>query len=122
MSGENAAQAAWEAARRGLLYHVHLNDTQLPQDLSTIFASSHLWESLELLHWLREADYPHYLGMDVVWTREEPIRSAQQFVSNTNFLLRVLDAIDAEALADAMGRNDILDTQELVWRALRETS
>ena len=31
MSGENAAQAAWEAARRGLLYHVHLNDTQLPQ-------------------------------------------------------------------------------------------
>ena len=29
MSGENAAQAAWEAARRGLLYHVHLNDTQL---------------------------------------------------------------------------------------------
>ena len=122
MSGENAAQAAWEAARRGLLYHVHLNDTQLPQDLSTIFASSHLWESLEMLHWLREADYPHYLGMDVVWTREEPIRSAQQFVSNTNYLLRVLDAIDADALADAMGRNDILDTQELVWRALRETS
>ena len=58
MSGENVAQAAWEAARRGLLYHVHLNDTQLPQDLSTIFASHHLWEALEMLHWLREADYP----------------------------------------------------------------
>ena len=122
MSGENVAQAAWEAARRGLLYHVHLNDTQLPQDLSTIFASHHLWESLEMLHWLREADYPYFLGMDVVWTREEPIRSAQQFVANTNYLLRVLDAIDAESLADAMSRNDILDTQELVWRALRETS
>ena len=60
--------------------------------------------------------------MDVVWTREEPIRSTQQFVANTNYLLRVLDAIDADSLADAMSRNDILDTQELVWRALRETS
>ncbi len=122
MSGENLAQAGWEAARRGLLYHVHLNDTQLPQDLSTIFGSHHLWEALEFLHWLREADYRYYLGMDVVWTREDPIRSAQQFVGNTNYMLRVLDAVDADDLADAMRRNDILDTQELVWQALRETS
>lgn len=122
MSGENLAQAGWEAARRGRLYHVHLNDTQLPQDLSTIFGSQHLWEAMEFLYWLSEANYGHYLGMDVVWTREEPVRSAQQFVSNTNFMLRVLDAVDDVALSSAMSRNDILDTQEVVWRALRETS
>ena len=121
MSGENLAQAAWEAARRDLLYHVHLNDTQLPQDLSTIFGSHHMWEAMEMLHWLRDASYQFYLGLDVVWTREEPVRSAQQFISNTNYLLRVLDAIDSDAMADAMRRNDILDTQALVWQALRVT-
>ena len=122
MSLENVAQAAWEAARRGRLYHTHLNDTQLPQDLSTIFASHHLWESLELLYWLREADYPYYLGLDVVWTREESIGSAKQFLENIQFLFRVLDAIDDSALRQAMGDGDILVSQSLIWRALRETS
>ncbi|MBM4436248.1 MAG: sugar phosphate isomerase/epimerase [Actinobacteria bacterium] len=122
MSLENVAQAAWEAAQRGRLYHVHLNDTQLPQDLSTIFGSHHLWESLELLYWLREAGYPYYLGLDVVWTREEPVRSSTQFIRNAQFLLRVLDAIDVAALTRAMARHDILTTQDMLWKALRETS
>ena len=122
MSLENLAQAVWEAARRGLLYHVHLNDTQLPQDLSTIFGSQHFWECLEMLYWLREADYPYFLGMDVVWTREEPVACAIQYIENTQFMLRVLDAIDRTSLTEAMGRNDILATQRLLWKALRETS
>ena len=122
MGLENLAQAAWEAARRGLLYHVHLNDTQLPQDLSMIFGSVHFWESLEFLHWLREADYPHYLGVDVVWMRESAVESATQYIRNVQFMLRVLDAIDLPALQEAMGRGEILATQDLVWTALRDTS
>lgn len=122
MSLENLAQAAWEAAHRGLLYHVHLNDTQLPLDLSTIFGSHHFWECLEMLYWLQETGYPHYLGLDVVWTRENAVGSGTQFIRNTQFMLRVLEAIDRPTLAEAMSRNDVLATQNLLWTALRETS
>ncbi|HJN40374.1 MAG TPA: sugar phosphate isomerase/epimerase family protein [Chloroflexota bacterium] len=122
MSLENLAQSTWEAAHRGLLYHVHLNDTQLPQDLSTIFGSQHFWECLEMMYWLQETEYPHYLGLDVVWTREDGAGSGRQFIRNTQYMLRVLDAIDRPVLAEAMARNDVLATQDLLWTALRETS
>lgn len=122
MSLENLAQAAWESAQRDRLFHVHLNDTQLPQDLSTIFGTQHFWECLEMLYWLQEAEYPHYLGLDVVWTREDPVRSGTQFIRNTQFMLRILDSLDRPAMAAAISRNDMLETQEMLWKALRETS
>ena len=57
-----------------------------------------------------------------MWTREESIGSAKQFLENIQFLFRVLDAIDDSALRQAMGDRDILVSQSLIWRALRETS
>lgn len=122
MAQENLAYAVWDVARRGLLYHVHLNDTQLPQDLSTIFASTHLWESMEMLHWLREVDYHDFLGVDVVWWREDGAISATQFIRNVQYLMRVLDSADRDELCAAMKRADILATQDLLWTALQQTS
>lgn len=122
MAQENLAYAAWDAARRGLLYHVHLNDTQLPQDLSTVFASTHLWESMEMLHWLREVGYRDFLGVDVIWWREDGAASATRFIRNVQYLVRVLDVVDRDELRAAMARADILATQELLWTALQQTS
>lgn len=122
MSLENLAQATWEAAQRNRLFHVHLNDTQLPQDLSTIFGSHHFWECLEMLYWLQEVEYPYYLGVDVVWTREEPVASGTQFIRNAQFMLRILASLNRPALSEAISNNDVLASQELLWKALRETS
>ena len=97
-------QAAWDAARLGRLHHLHLNDTQLPIDIGTIFASHHFWECLELLYWLREADYAGFLGIDCFWWQVDSALNAAQQVHNIHFMLRVLDALDDSALPRGDGR------------------
>jgi xylose isomerase len=121
MAAENLGQVSWETTRRGLLYHIHLNDTQLPQDLSLIFGTVHFWECLEMMYWLREAEYSNYLGLDAVFTREDAVRSSTQFIRNVQFMLRVLDAMDYDALSRSMESGDILESQVIIWKAVRET-
>jgi len=119
LSHENLGQAAWDAARLGRLHHLHLNDTQLPIDIGTIFASHHFWECLELLYWLREADYAGFLGIDCFWWQVDSALNAAQQVHNIHFMLRVLDALADSAFREAAGEQDILATQHMLWEALR---
>ena len=122
LSHENLGQAAWDAARLGRLHHLHLNDTQLPTDIGTIFASNHFWECLELLFWLREADYGGFLGIDCFWWQVDSALNAAQQVRNIHFMLRVLDALDDTAFREAMAQQDIVATQRMLWDALRRAS
>ena len=122
IAGENVGQMAWETGRRGLLYHVHLNDTKLPIDVGAGFGSHHFWECLELLYWLREVNYRNFLGIDSFWFREDARENAAQLVRNVQFMVRVLDSLDRTVMADALARSDINKSQELLWSALRASS
>ncbi len=122
LAGENLGQMAWETGRRGLLYHVHLNDTKPPIDVGTVFGSHHFWECLEFLYWLREVNYSNFLGIDAFWFREDARQNAVQLVRNVQFMVRVLDALDRDRLAQAMAAQDINASQALLWAALRGTS
>lgn len=122
LSHENLGQAAWDAARVGRLHHLHMNDTQLPTDIGTIFASSHFWECLELLYWLREANYTGFLGIDCFWWRVDSSLNASQQIRNIGFMLRMIDLLDDEEFRNAVADQDILTTQHRIWGALSHTS
>jgi xylose isomerase len=122
LSHENLGQAAWDASRAGRLHHLHLNDTVIPTDIGTVFASIHFWECLELLYWLRESAYAGFLGIDCFWWRVDSAINATQQIQNIHFMLRVLDCLDDLAFRDALAQQDILATQHMLWQALRQAT
>jgi xylose isomerase len=115
---ETPADVLQLVAKRGKLVSVEVNDNWREWDDDMTVASVHLIETLEFLQGLRLVNWQKPILLDQFPFREDPVAAARQSIQTIRALNRVLDRIDARALAAAQDRQDALAAQRLVMNAL----
>jgi len=98
IAGEMLAETAALIARRGRLWHVHLNDNYFFADSDLIPGAVHTMGILELLFWLKKLGYKGFVCYDTVALTHDPQRMIAECVSYTQAMMAVADRLDATAM------------------------
>jgi sugar phosphate isomerase/epimerase len=98
VADEMLAEAAALLARRGKLWHVHLNDNYFHADSDLIPGVVHTMAFVELFFWLRRVGYEGYLCYDTVALTHEPRAVIEECVRYTQALVAAADRVDAARL------------------------
>jgi xylose isomerase len=106
MAYENVAESAIILNHYDKLYHLHLNDNFRYWDDDLIVGSVHLWETLELLYWLKKIDYKGWYSLDVFPYRENGLEVCRQSINNIKALMKILDKMDLKKIAELQKKND----------------
>ncbi len=118
LAGEMLAETAALIARRGKLWHVHLNDNYFYADSDLIPGSVHLMALIELLYWLKRLDYKGYVCYDTVAHTHDPRRVVAECVSYTQAMMAIADRIDPSKLDQAFICGDAPTGLAIVREAL----
>jgi xylose isomerase len=118
LAGEMLAETAATLARRGKLWHVHLNDNYYHEDSDLIPGSVNTMAFLELFYWLRRVSYDGYLCYDTVAFTSDPARVTEECVRYTQALVAVADRINAEKMEEILVQDDVSGGLALVREAL----
>ncbi|GIW04227.1 MAG: hypothetical protein KatS3mg059_0847 [Thermomicrobiales bacterium] len=114
MARERPAAAAARALAEGRLYGVHLNDGYGPADDGLPAASVHLWETLELLWYLRVFDYRGTIYFDTFPERVDPRSEAAHNIMLVQQLDRLLDRLSPDELRSLQRERDSLGVTRLI--------
>lgn len=106
LAGEMLAETAVMLARRGKLWHVHLNDNYFHADSDMIPGTVHTMAFLELFYWLRRLGYGGFLSYDTVAMAHNPARVIAECVRYTQALVAAADRLPAELLEQGFLRTD----------------
>jgi len=98
IAGEMLAETAALIARRGRLWHVHLNDNYFFADSDLIPGSVHTMGILEMLFWLKKLGYKGFVCYDTVALTHDPQRMIAECVSYTQAMMAVTDRLDTTAM------------------------
>jgi len=103
---ESPAQAAALLQRCGKLFHVHLNDCYGETDDDLMVGSAHVFETVEMLHYLQRLGYPGWVSLDTVAFREDPLAAAQASGRALERLMAMAGRIRPERLAAVQAAQD----------------
>jgi xylose isomerase len=106
IAGEMLAETAALIARRGKLWHIHLNDNYFYADSDLIPGAVHTMGILELLFWLRKLDYKGFVCYDTVALTHDPKRVIAECVRYTQAMMAVADRLEPSSLEIAFQRGD----------------
>jgi xylose isomerase len=106
IAGEMLAETAALIARRGKLWHVHLNDNYFFADSDLIPGAVHTMGILELLFWLRKLAYQGFVCYDTVALTHDPRRIITECVRYTQALIAAADRLDMRAMEEAFRCSD----------------
>jgi xylose isomerase len=98
IAGEMLAETAALIARRGRLWHVHLNDNYFYADSDLIPGAVHMMGILELLFWLKKLEYKGFVCYDTVALTHAPQRVIAECVRYTQAMIAVADRLDIPAM------------------------
>jgi len=98
IAGEMLAETATLIARRGKLWHVHLNDNYFYADSDLIPGVVHTMGTLELLFWLKKLEYKGFICYDTVALTHDPQRIITECVRYTQAMIAVADRLDTAAM------------------------
>jgi xylose isomerase len=120
MAREHPAAAAARALSEGRLFGVHLNDGYGPADDGLMVGSIHLWQTLELLWYLRRFDYRGTIYFDTFPERVDPIGECAANLRAIERFERTLDRFDVARIARLQAEHDALALSEVVRDAFLE--
>ena len=103
---ENIAHSAALLHREGKLDLIHFSDNYGEWDWDMIPATIRFWEHLELIFWLRELKYDNWYSIDIIMPRGNPVKAAQQSVTNIQRLYRLSEKLDRETILANLKRTD----------------
>ncbi len=106
LADEMLAEAAAMLARRGKLWHIHLNDNYFHADADLIPGVVHTMAFAELFFWLRRFGYDGFLCYDTVAMTHDPRRVIAECVHYTQALVAVADRINAEEMNKVFVESD----------------
>jgi xylose isomerase len=115
---ESPAQAAALLQRCGKLFHVHLNDCYGETDDDLMVGSTHIFEAVEMLHYLQRLGYPGWVSLDTVAFREDPLAAAQASGRALERLIAMAGRIRPERLAAVQAAQDGAGAVELMTELL----
>ena len=120
IAGEMLAETAALIARRGRLWHVHLNDNYFYADSDLIPGTVHMMGILELLFWLKRLEYKGFVCYDTVALTHDPRRVITECVRYTQAMIAVADRLDMTAMEAVFKRGDAPGGLGLAREALFE--
>lgn len=106
MAKESPAQTAALLIRHEKLFHVHLNDCYGETDDDLIVGAAHVFETVELLYYLRRLGYPGWLSLDTVAFREDPLASARVSTRALDRLIALAVRLRPEQVASIHAGHD----------------
>jgi xylose isomerase len=115
---ETPAEELQLLSRRGRLRSVEVNDNWREWDDDLAVGSVHVIETLEYLLAVRSINWTRPILLDQFPFREDPVSAARRSIAMIELLDAKLDSIDLKHLRAVQGRQDSLEAQRLVQRAL----
>ena len=106
LADEMLAETAALLARKGKLWHVHLNDNYFHADTDLIPGAVHIPMMVELFYWLRRLGYEGYMCYDTVALIHDPKAVITECVRFTKAMIAAADRIDREQLEEAFTTSD----------------
>jgi xylose isomerase len=119
MAKESPAQTAALLLRCGKLFHVHLNDCYRETDDDLMVGAAHVFETVELLHYLARLGYQGWLSLDTVAFREDPVAAARASARALERLSGLAGRIRPERLAEIQAQHDPALAVEFMTEMLR---
>ena len=113
LAGERPAYAAALLARTNRLFHVHLNDNEGKMDWDLLPGAYHIWEFVELFHYLKKCGYDNeWIAYDIFPKECDTVETFDIAIKLTRKLEQISDSIDAakmEQLLTARNPNKSLE-------------
>jgi xylose isomerase len=119
MGKESPAQTAALLLRYGKLFHVHMNDCYGETDDDLMVGAAHVFETVEMLYYLRRLGYQGWLSLDTVAFREDPTASARASARALDRLIALTDRLRPEQVAKIQEGHDAAAAVELLTDMLR---
>lgn len=119
MAKESPAQTAALLLRWGKLFHVHLNDCYGETDDDLMVGSVHVFETVELLHYLQRMGYRGWLSLDTVAFREDPVAAARASAHALKRFMALAGRIQPDRLARIHSEQDPTLAVEFTTEMLR---
>lgn len=116
--GESPAEAAQLAMSRERLFAIDVNDNFRGWDDDMVVGSVHLIETFEFFYALDAAGWDGVWQLDQFPFREDSVQAARDGIGTMRGFHRALGLLDHEALQAAQERQDALEAQRVVKRAL----
>ena len=115
---ENVAETVAYLLSRGKLFHMHLNDTFRHFDNDLIFGSVNFLELMEMVFWLVELGYDHWLGVDVFPTVENPVDVVAESIENVKLAYKLLEKIGFKELRELLQEGEPIPVQRFIKKKL----
>ncbi len=120
LARENIAESAFLLADKGRLFNIHLNDNYGDWDWDLIPGTTHLWQLIEFLLWLKVMDYKGWMLMDVSPNRDDPVQIFSQSIRNTKLAWSSLLKIGLGTVMQRIEEGDIAETWKTLGRAFAQ--
>lgn len=114
MANENPAESISLINRYHRLFHTHLNDGFGRIDNDLMAGTVNFWQWLEILHYLEEANYDGWYGLDLTPHQEEPTEAVRESIQNIKCMLDLIHRIDEGKLREALSKADSVKTQRIL--------
>lgn len=105
-AGETPAAAFCLAQRAGRLFYLHVNDNNRLWDWDMPPASVNLWETLEVLYYVRKLGWRGWCAYDVFTRHGDPARALELTFRTMARLEQLLDKIGMDRLTGLVQRGD----------------
>jgi xylose isomerase len=121
LANEMLAETAALIARRGKLWHVHLNDNYFHADTDLVPGVVHTMAFLELFYWLPRLGYNGYLCYDTVALTHDPRHVIAECVQYTRALAEAAGRLDRQQVEQVFVSGDAPCGLSLARQALFNT-
>jgi xylose isomerase len=118
LARENISESAFLLADRGKLFNIHLNDNYGDWDWDLVPGTTHLWQFLEFLLWLKVVNYKGWMLMDVSPNRDDPVSIFTQSIRSVKLAWSSLLKVGLEAVMQRIEEGDIAETWKTLGKAL----
>ncbi len=114
MAYENPAESAVLLNKYNRLFHIHFNDNFGSWDDDLIVGSVHLWETIELIYWLKKVNYGGWYSLDIFPYREESLAAITQSIKNLKTFIEIIEKFDEEKIYSLQKENDAAGVIEVL--------
>lgn len=118
MKGENPAYGLSQAAARGKLYGVHMNDGHGLNDDGLITGSVTFIQTLEFIYYLKKYSYNGVIYFDTFPVREKGIDEVRKNIEVYERLEKLIDKIGMNKLEEIINENDAVKVQNILLDCL----
>jgi len=116
LAGERPAYAASLLARANRLFHVHLNDNEGKMDWDLLPGAYHIWDFVELFHYLKKLGYDDdWIAYDIFPKEFDTVETFSVAIRLTRKLESINERIDTSKIEDLLTERNPNKTMDYLF-------